>query len=138
MKFWSGGNEGSSNSGSWRHKSTNTPLSDSLAFIVHPLTVRFCTHVYAKVPSSLFIFALICKKHRFSFPVDVSRYFFFFISVFLDLKDDSCAGQETNIEPAEADSTRICLSFPNVKSAAVSFPPWLYEDRVCEVLKCSC
>lgn len=32
-------------------------------FIVNPLTVRFCTHVYAKVPSLLFI-ALICIERR--------------------------------------------------------------------------
>lgn len=46
----------------------------------------------------------------------------FFISVFLDLKDELCAGRK---ESSEAGWLVDC----------VHFPPWLYEDRVSELLK---
>lgn len=122
------------------------PPSDSLAFIVHPLTVRFCTHVYAKVLSSIYLLSFVKRVHAdFVVLCWCSQCFFLFLYWRSSIWKTSCAkgGNLTDFGSNEAGWVRNQFNFePKVELklkftcfqlvSGVSFPPWLYEDRVSE------
>lgn len=96
---------GRPNTGSWFHKSTNTPLHPSRIhshlLYIHWLLGFVLMFMQRYCP--LYLFVLICKKKSQGFRwVVVSVLTVFFISVLLDLKDELCAGQETNILGAQS------------------------------------